>query len=276
MGAELTALEGVGADDGSWWVADHGSHAMAWQSAASDHPVLWHAPESLWESALDDQDGAYLRGGVPICFPWFGTGGTPAHGLARRQVWERLDEDWSDDGATLRVRHWLIHDQLEAFHTVTMAPDSLELVLEFTNNSPDEQRVEAAHHTYLAVSDVTRVSIDGLAGAPYWDAARDRRDVIPPGPVSIHPRTDAVIDTTGVVRLGDPGWGRSITVEREGSPQVVVWNSRPAVDPGLGVTNDHWREFVCIESALCREHALPLAPGATHRLVTRLTVTPTQ
>ncbi|MGJ6980321.1 hypothetical protein ACSDQ9_07290 [Aestuariimicrobium soli] len=272
MGSELTKLEGVGTDDGRWWVADHGAHVMAWQPTTSDHPVLWHAPESLWESSVDDQDGPYLRGGVPICFPWFGVGGVPAHGIARRQAWERLDEDWSADGSELTVRHWLVNDQLEVWHTVTMTPGSLELVLEFTNNGGQVQRVEAAHHTYLAVSDVTAVSIGGLEGSRYWDAVRDRVDTIPDAPVPVRPRTDAVVEVTGPLTLDDPGWARTVHVEREGSPQVVVWNPRPASDPGLGVTNDHWREFVCIESAVCRDHALQLEPGATHRLVTRIRV----
>lgn len=275
MGAELSKLEGVGTDDGRWWIADHGAQVMAWQPTggdAADHPVLWHAPTSLWESARDDQDGPYLRGGVPVCFPWFGAGGVPAHGLARRQAWERLDEDWFPDGSEVTVRYWLVNDGLEAWHTVRMTPDLLEMALEFTNNSGTERRVEAAHHTYFAVSDVTDVSISGLGGAPYWDAVRDRHDTIPEAPVTIRPRTDAVIEVASTLTLEDPGWGRRVRIVREGSPQVVVWNPRPASDPGLGVTNDLWREFVCIESALCREHALDLAPGATHRLVTTITV----
>lgn len=275
MGAELTKLEGVGTDDGRWWIADHGAQVMAWQPTgddADDHPVLWHAPTSLWESARDDQDGPYLRGGVPVCFPWFGAGGVPAHGLARRQVWERLDEDWSPDGSEVTARYWLVNDDLEVWHTVTMTRTALEMTLEFRNNSPVERRVECAHHTYFAVSDVTGVSVEGLGGAPYWDAVRDRHDTIPEAPVTIRPRTDAVIEASGPITLDDPGWARRVRLEREGSPQVVVWNPRPAADPSLGVTNDHWRDFVCIESAACRERAVVLAPSDTHRLVTRVTV----
>ena len=268
--AALTALEGAGTEDGRWWIADHGAQVMAWQPEGADHPVIWSAPDALWESAEDDQDGAVIRGGIPVCFPWFGTGGVPQHGIARRQNWERTDEDWSNDGRTLTVTHWLLNASLEATQTTTFGPDQLELRLVMTNNGQTPRRVEAAHHTYYAVGDADQVRVQGLAGAPYWDANQDLITQFGDGDQPFAPYTDFVVTSAAALQITDPAWSRSILIEREGSPQVVVWNPRPSTDPGLGVTTERWAEFVCIETAVIREQALELAPGQTHELVTRI------
>lgn len=253
-----------------WSISDHGAQVMAWQPTDDPHPVIWHAPEDLWEEP-PGADGGVLRGGVPVCFPWFGQGGRPVHGTARRQVWQRTAE--SEHDGTLRVTHSLTLDGWQVEQHTTMAADQLELRLWFTNTSDAPQRVEAAHHTYLRVGDVEQVTLEGLAGKRYWDAVQDLVTTFPDQPLPVAPHTDFVVETTDEVRVVDRAWGRTLVVEREGSPQVVVWNPRPGV-AGLGVTNDRWRDFVCVETCMAREHALELAPGAGHEVVTRIRVLP--
>lgn len=268
----LTALEGAGTEDGRWWIADHGAQVMAWQPAGSAHPVIWSAPDQLWESAEDDQDGGVIRGGVPVCFPWFGIGGVPQHGIARRQNWERLDEGWSADGSTLTVTHWLLNDGLDATQHTTFGPDRLEIRLVITNHGQTTRRVEAAHHTYYAVGDVTAISVEGLQGSSYWDANQDLSTSFDQPTQPIEPYTDFVITNSGPLTINDQAWQRTVLIERSGAPQIVMWNPRPSTDPGLGVTTERWREFVCLETAVVREQALELAPGQTHELVTSISI----
>jgi len=268
--ATLFPLDGVGTDDHRWFVADHGAQVMAWQPAGRHEPVLWSAPEAVWETAPDDQDGPVLRGGVPVCFPWFGAGGVPAHGTARPHDRERVSAEV--DERRLEVEDWILLGELEATQTVTMTDEVLEIRLVMTNNGSAPRRVEAAHHSYLAVGGVDGCRIRGLAGAPVWDAVADTVATLPDGDLAITPHTDKVVTSDAVIDLVDDVWRRTIHIEREGSPQVVVWNSRPAVDSSLGVTNDRWDEFVCIETAAVRELAPVLEPGTSHTMVTRISV----
>ncbi|WP_203568128.1 aldose epimerase family protein [Aestuariimicrobium ganziense] len=263
-------VEGFGNHDHHWFVADHGAQVMAWQPFGNHQRVLWSAPDDLWEVSPDDPDGGVLRGGIPTCLPWFGRADEPLHGTARRHTWERLEAELVD--MELHTTHWLLLDGLEATQRVTMTGHDLQVRVSITNTGDQPRRVEAAHHTYLAVGGVDSCRISGLGGTPVWDAAADTVGTQPEGDLLIGPNTDRVHVADGPLELVDDPWQRTIRIEREGFPQVVVWNSRPAVDAGLGVTNDRWDEFVCIESAMVREHALDLASGATHELLTRISL----
>ena len=101
MSYEITEnpLRGVEAYPGSghYGVYDHGAHVWTWQPDGQK-PVLWMSAKSVFEA------GQPIRGGVPVIFPWFGTGpkGTlkPAHGFARFHVWNRyyVDDTIDTDG----------------------------------------------------------------------------------------------------------------------------------------------------------------------------------
>src|ERR1700682_1273142 len=63
----------------------HGAHVTRYQSAGQK-PMLWRSAQSLYQA-----DKA-IRGGVPICFPWFGPRAgeptSPIHGFARIKEWQ--------------------------------------------------------------------------------------------------------------------------------------------------------------------------------------------
>src|SRR6266700_1338059 len=63
----------------------HGAHVTSWKPSGADE-VLFVSSQSRWE------DGSAIRGGVPICFPWFGGKAddpkAPAHGFVRTKAWQ--------------------------------------------------------------------------------------------------------------------------------------------------------------------------------------------
>src|SRR5271169_6206911 len=65
----------------------HGAHVTSWQPAGADE-AFFVSSKSRW------QNGFAIRGGVPVCFPWFGDKTAdpkaPAHGFVRTKSW-RLD-----------------------------------------------------------------------------------------------------------------------------------------------------------------------------------------
>lgn len=258
-------------------VYDQGAHAWAWQPEGH-RPVLWMSRKSAFE------EGNPIRGGVPICFPWFGPGRDgnqqPAHGFARISTWERVGEQRANGTlqVTYRLDETVSGDQPQwphpyrAEYTVTFDATELTLELTVTNTGEEAITYEEALHTYLAVGNVREVSIDGLAGSRYLDkVAGEWREQ--DGVVTISEETDRVYLSDAALTLHDPVLERTLTIAKEGSATTVVWN--PWIDkaeamPDFG--DDEWPGMICIEAANALDDAVTLEPGASHTLVQRITV----
>ncbi|MEQ9564949.1 MAG: hypothetical protein RLN85_03895, partial [Pseudomonadales bacterium] len=153
-----------------------GAHVASWKPAG--------ATEMLWVSKTASYvPGKAIRGGIPICWPWFGGywGEQPdraQHGFARIADFELVDFEATDIFSRARLRmvsdapypEW--SNQL-ALEVEIVLSDGLGIELITTNISDEMVEVGAALHTYLRVSDVTRVQIPELRGLRYRDKARN-------------------------------------------------------------------------------------------------------
>jgi glucose-6-phosphate 1-epimerase len=243
----------------------HGAHLTRW-TPRGQRPVLYISGRSFFEA-----DKA-IRGGVPICFPWFGPRGGglpgPIHGVARLMEWKLAATRLREDGCV----------QLD----LTLAPEGagelifrvvigshLEMELVVGNPAGSQLNFEAALHTYFGVGDIQRVSITGLEGTAYIDKTDGfRRKQQPNEPIRIAKETDQVhLATTAACAIEDPAWNRRITVEKTGSRTTVVWN--PWIDKTKTLTDmapDDWQEMLCVETANAGENAVRLASGESHRM----------
>ena len=255
----------------------HGAHVAAWQPLGQS-PVLWISRESQF--APDKP----IRGGVPICFPWFGAKAgeptAPMHGFARLRDWSLLEVTDRGDDIVLRFRltvgetgalSWT--QPLVADYGVTIG-SSLQLSLDVHNTGSRPLTFESALHTYFAVSNVREVAIAGLEGVEYLDKvagmARRRQD---DAPIRFAGETDRVyLDTTGPCVLDDPGRHRRIRIEKTGSRATVVWN--PWIDKARAMPDFgdlEWPEMVCVETCNVGPAAVTLAPGASHVMAAAIT-----
>ncbi len=256
-----------------------GADVIAWQPAGRA-PVLWLSRNARFAPRMP------IRGGIPICWPWFGPHPTdrslPDHGFARTSRWAPLGVEALDLGAT-RVRFgltdgagtralWPHAFDLELAVTVG---ETLHVALTARNTGNEPFTVTGALHTYLTVGDVTRIRIRGLEGLTYVDKVDGYRRKMQSGPVTISAETDRVyLDATGPHTIDDPALGRSISVTKWGSRSTVVWNpweekARAIADFGA----DEYLHMVCVEAANALDDAVTLAPGAAHTLATELSVT---
>ncbi len=265
-------------DTGSGAIADHGAQVLTWQPVGLE-PVVWMSAHALIT------DGVAIRGGVPICFPWFGPGRsgdmTPAHGFARTTLWRRVEVMESE--GLVRVVHELDQGLATApsfdvpyrvRSTVNAGAElAMELLVENTGSAPFT--FEAALHTYLAVGDVREVQIDGLAGASFLDKVRGVESV-QEGSITVAGEVDRVYDSEGTVEVVDPVLGRIIRVVKTGSSSTIVWN--PWVEKSQALADfgdDEWQRMVCVETANVGDHAVTLAPGEGHVMSATLAVSPT-
>jgi glucose-6-phosphate 1-epimerase len=275
-GLERLAVE---TSSGAAHVYLHGAHVTHFQPAGA-RPVLWVSRQSHFEGG---RPGKPIRGGVPICFPWFGpkTGApaspsAPAHGVARLLAWTLAGAELDSRGRvqiTLRLdsddftRSLYPHDFAATFRVTVGAELSMELTVRNTGAAP--MTCEEALHSYFAVSDARRIGVLGLEGAAYLDKveafARKRGEA---GPIAIAGETDRVYPRAlGTVTIEDPGWQRRIAVHKSGSATTVVWNPWVAKARAMADFGDEeWPDMVCVESANVGDDALTLAPGGSHVL----------
>jgi glucose-6-phosphate 1-epimerase len=257
----------------------HGAHVSAFQPAGKQ-PVIWMSGKSMF------QDSKPIRGGVPICFPWFGPRAgdpkAPAHGFARLRDWSLESVVSKPTGEVLVVMSLKSDDatraiwphDFEAWHTVTMG-DALEMKLDIKNTSEQSIRFDKALHTYFAVGDIKQTTVEGLHNVTYLDKVgevqtRQQTDPL----VRFTGETDRVyLDTQAACIINDPVMKRKIEVAKSGSNATVVWNpwiAKAKAMPDFG--DDEWLGMLCVESVNALKHAVELAPGATHSMTAKVRV----
>jgi D-hexose-6-phosphate mutarotase len=248
----------------------HGAHVTAWQPDGHAN-VLWMSRQSQWDAAKP------IRGGVPICFPWFGPHPTdrsaPSHGIARLRDWALVEARDDADGATV-LAFLLQQNAFSATYRVTVGA-RLGLALEVHHPGAGPFTYEEALHTYFAVQDVRAVEIRGLEGSEYLDKVGDAtRRKQGAAPIRFTGETDRIyLDTQAACTIHDPGLRRRIVVRKTGSDATVVWNPwivKAAAMPDF--RDDEWPEMVCVETGNVNAHAVTLAPGATHTLTATIEV----
>ncbi len=242
-------------------------------------PLLWVSPNSQYVV------GSPIRGGIPVCWPWFGphpnTPGLPAHGFVRTRLWRvthTVDETparsvvelaCEDDEKTRQM--WPYPFELRLRVTVGA---ELSVALTGANRGSGAFPYSAALHTYFSVSDAGAIQIDGLDGVPFLSKTHNYQRFVEPGPIHITAQTDRVyLDTTSSCTIHDPGLNRRIQVEKEGSHTTVVWNAWKKVSAEMAdLGPGQYRKYVCVETVTGPQEQKVLPAGETHTLVARIRV----
>ena len=256
----------------------HGAHVAQW-TPTGQKPVLWMSEHGAFSPT------AALRGGIPVCFPWFGPNLTdataPNHGWARISPWTLTAAALVGPDAVLTFELAGAHrdaagvaQPVSLRYTVTIgARLALDLVAQ--NEGTAAVSVETALHTYFAVGDARTTQLLGLADLPYLD-----RSVSPPVTASsalpvaiIGAEIDRVYPMPRTVTIDDVTNARTITIGDTDAAQTVVWNPGTIKAAAMGDYGDHeWTETVCVEACNVRDQAVILAPGRSHSMSVGITV----
>lgn len=252
-------------------IALEGAHITHCQPAGQG-PLLWMSPDE------PELPGKSLRGGIPICWPWFGNARSgPAHGIARTSLWQLAAV--SSDNSQVSVRMNLPAAALAQ----TLPGEHWQLDVEFVlgadllvtlisrNLGTRPQALSQALHSYLPVSDIDKALVTGLENSAYVDQLTSQQQR-QQGPVGFSTETDRIyFDHSAPVSLLDAS-GDALVVRREGSESLVVWNPWIEKSRRLGhFPADGYRRMLCLEAANAGPDARMLEPGETHRLSCRIT-----
>lgn len=237
------------------------------------------AEEVIWLSEAAKLDGsAPIRGGVPICWPWFGKGQQPSHGFARTTLWQLDSCDENDAGVVIELvardtastrKIWPHH-----FHNRIRFEIGrrLNITLIVTNTDKSPWHFTGALHSYFQVGDIEKVGVDGL-GAKYHDSVTGQDIVGAESPLVISAEVDRIYTQAGQrVNLRDDDMGRTIQIESAGHTDTVVWNPWADLSKGMAdMTDEGYRTMLCVESAVVAE-PVTLEPGQQHHLKARFSV----
>ena len=250
-----------------------GGHLLSWQPTSTTEPVLWMSNDATFAV------GKSIRGGIPICWPWFGAHGSesdfPAHGFARTQPWQVKSTRCLENGSieisltlpisTAMQTMWPHQAQLDMLVNVG---ETLKIALITRNLGNVDFAITEALHTYFAVSGIAQIEVNGLDGTHFHDKAAGWTQGDQTGAISFDEEVDRVyVNTPDRCTIVDTGFKRSIHIAKIGSQSTVVWNPWAARAAQMGdLGQDGWKRFVCVESANALENAVTVPAGKSHTM----------
>ncbi len=243
--------------------------------------VLSYAPagfdDLLWLSPATSRPPSAIRGGIPVCWPWFARQGVaptaPQHGLVRTVPW-RITRSTNFSNGDIEITLGLVDETLHPMHIeqTLQFGRMLTQTLATTNRTAALFALSEAFHTYFRVGDAEKIGITGLAGLTYLDKPSDFAKRIQTTPFHLDGECDRIyLDTQGDFSIEDPVLGRRIRLRSSGSRSLVVWNpNAEKIKTFADIPDDGWRSYFCLEVANAGSDVVTLLPGAVHRIAQTL------
>lgn len=257
-------------------LALQGAHVMHWQPKSTAEPVLWLSSNARYTQ------GRSIRGGIPICWPWFGAHPTDSsycpHGFARVIPWQLKKSSRLANGTTRLLLEMtqteVAKKQLSYPYQFTLEitiGNHLRMEMTTTNLANHPFMIGEAFHTYFNVSDVENTQITGLENVVYSDKVAGYLRDVQHGALQFNGEFDRVYLNSGEdCVIQDHGYDRAIRVSKSGSNTTVIWSPGAEKSAQMGDmgTADEWRKMLCVESANAMENSVTIFPNETHTMVT--------
>lgn len=233
--------------------------------------LLWISPNSNFE------EGRAIRGGIPVCFPWFGPhkndADKPQHGFARLMFWDMAETKSQPTGETLvrlqlcsseNTKKYWPHDFCAEL--IIVVGKSLSTTLKVTNTSSETIEYTGALHSYFSLSAIENITIEGLQNTKYIDQLQSAEAVQEEPELKIQKaEIRHYLDTETDCVIYDNVFGRRISVAKTGSKVTTVWNpweeSSREIDD---LPDDGYQTFVCVEAVNAFNDAIKLDAGESH------------
>ncbi len=253
----------------------HGAHLLSFIPAGSQD-LIWISEQALFDGK------AAIRGGVPVCWPWFGRVAAPAHGFARTSTWELNQHRENDQGVIVELgltdsaeTHSVWPHKFNATLRIEVS-QSLTLTLDVENSDTQPWQFSGALHTYLNLGDIAQATTTGM-GPTYLDSLQQGIECNGDSSLTLSDTIDRVYNAPEkVITVNDPVFERTINVINQGHNSAVLWNPWAEGAKAMGdMQDDGYKTMLCVEStwhAASLEQGKTLQPGERHQLVTTVTL----
>lgn len=254
-------------------ISIYAGQVLSFQPANEPHNLMFLSERAYYQS------GKSIKGGTPICWPWFGPDpdgkGRPAHGFVRNRFWEVIRTEATPGGEgkiTLGLK--------ESAETRAIWPHSFDLSLEITigdslnlelitrSKNGDMFPLTQALHTYFKVGHIDQMVVLGLEGTEYVDKTDNGRVKTQTGAVVIDKEVDRIYrNVQGELIIDDAEFNRRIRINSKGSKTAVVWNPWAKISAEMtDLEDDDYECFVCVETANADLDIAHAGPNSEARL----------
>lgn len=255
-------------------ISVYSGQVLSFQPVAEPEDILFLSNQAYY------QDGKAIKGGIPICWPWFGPDpeglGRPSHGFVRNRFWNVISTE-----AISATETKVILGLADTAETQAIWPQSFELAIEIsvgntlsvalvTRNLGDQAfSMTQALHTYFKVGDISQVRVLGLDNTQYLDKVESGVQKTQQGPVAIAQEVDRVyMNANGELTIEDAALGRQIQIASSGSHTAIIWNPWAKICSEMADLGDEdYKSFVCVETANAANEVVEVAPHSEYRLV---------
>jgi glucose-6-phosphate 1-epimerase len=260
-------------------ISAHGGQVLSYRPSMCAEDLLFVSKHAYFQA------GKAIKGGIPVCWPWFGPDpeqrGRPDHGFVRARGWRLLSTETRVDDST-RIRLGTRDDETTralwphpfALEIEVTVGETLKVVLTTHNTGDTPISLTQALHSYFRVGDVRRAQVLGLAGHDYLDKVAGGARAHQSGPINVDGAVNRIyLDTVDELVVDDPSLGRTIHIEREGSRSAVVWNPWVEQSREMGDFGDEeYLSMICVETTNAAEDVVSVAPGEYRRLASIIRV----
>jgi glucose-6-phosphate 1-epimerase len=260
-------------------ISTYSGQVLSYRPKNQQHDLLFVSDKAYYE------EGKAIKGGIPVCWPWFGPDpedqGRPAHGFVRNRQWGVSASKSLADGSTQVVLSlvdtaetreiWPHPFKLEIEITVG---DSLTVALVTHNTGDGSITISQALHSYFQVGDISKTRVLGLDATDYLDKVGDTARKTQAGPVTIESEVDRIYtDVTGEQVIDDESLGRKIHITSRGCSTAVVWNPWADIAASMGdLGDDDYKKMLCVETANAGPETVEIAAGDEYRLEAEYTI----
>ena len=223
--------------------------------------------------------GKAIKGGSPICWPWFGPDpedkGRPNHGFVRNRLWDMREIESCQDGSTVVVMG--LTDTPETRRIWNYAFDlaiaisigrtlTIELTTRNTGDKPFE--ITQALHTYFRIGDISQVRVLNLEDTSYLDKVDGGKNKTQTGDVTFNSECDRIyLDVPSQLIIDDMALGRKIKITAANSNTAIVWNPGSKVSANMADLGDlDYQKFVCVETANAANEVINIPAGDDYNL----------
>ena len=260
-------------------ISTYSGQVLSYRPKGQQADLLFVSDKAYYE------DGKAIKGGIPVCWPWFGADpdgqGRPAHGFVRNRQWEVSASESLADGSSKVV---LCLNDSEETRNIWPHPfklsieitvgDSLKVALVTLNTGDKSVTISQALHTYFHVGDISKVRVLGLDGTEYLDKVDDSARKTQSGAVTIDGEVDRIYEgVSGELVIDDASLGRKIRITSRGCSTAVVWNPWIEIAASMGdLGDDDYRKMLCVETANAGPESIEIGAGGEYRLEAEYTI----
>lgn len=254
-------------------ISVYAGQVLSFQPANEPHNLMFLSEAAYYQA------GKAIKGGVPVCWPWFGPDperrGRPAHGFVRNRLWNVIQTEIKagDTKVTLGLA-----DSPETLaiwpHSFTLAleitiGDSLNLELVTRNTGKERFSITQAFHTYFKVGHISKVVVLGLEDTNYIDKTDNGIQKRQKGAITINAEVDRIYrNAPNELIIDDTALVRRIRIASQGSKTAVVWNPWAKISAEMGdLKDDDYEHLLCVETANADRDVVEVGPGSESRLM---------